>query len=108
MSLPAVNVSVIVPVDVTGTTPQVIVAAQGVGYQIQVLGFLLTSSGSGNGVVADTTPTTLTQVACPGGGLMPPNVGWVMKTADNQGLTVAADTDAVRIVGHIVYMIILG
>lgn len=95
---------VCVAVSQTGESAQTIVAAPGAGYRVRVLGFLLTSSGTGV-VSVKSGSTVLTAVVMPGGGVMPPAAGWHMVGGENEALTVVCDTGGVVTKGHITYQV---
>lgn len=90
-------------VDVTGTTPQTLAPALTPGRAYRVLGFGLTSSGSGIAILKAGT-RELARVQMPGGEVLPPNVDWAMiGGTEHAALTIEADTAAVRVVGHLAY-----
>jgi hypothetical protein len=90
--------------DVTGQTAQTLYAAPGYGLQIRVLGYLLTSSGTGNALLQG-GPAVIDKIALPGGGMRPPHYEWGIVAGHNQPLTIAADTDNVEIVGGVTYIV---
>lgn len=92
-------------VDVTGVTPQQLAPTLDPGYAYRVLGFGLTSSGSGLAVVKAGS-TVVAKIAMPGGEVARPDVSWGMVGADRGPLTVAADTAGVQVVGHLVYDVV--
>ena len=95
---------VCVNIDQTGTTAQTVVAAPGAGYRIRVLGFVLTSSGTGV-VSVKGGGTVLSAVVMPGGAVMPPAAGWNMVASENVALTVVCDTAGVVTKGHLTYIV---
>lgn len=91
-------------VDVTGATPQTVVAGVS-GKRIQLLGCLLTSSDTNVAIVKAGT-LVLTRIACAGGGLLPPSADWELIGAAGDALTVESDTAGKRIVGNVTYKVL--
>lgn len=91
-------------VDVTGTTPQEVVAAV-TGKRIVLLGFLITSSDPCVAIVKAGS-TVLSKVACPGGGMLIPSPDWELIGAAGDALTVEASAASMRIVGNVTYKVL--
>lgn len=89
-------------VDVTGVTPQQLAPTLAQGRAYRVIGFGLTSSGTGVAILKCGS-TEVARVVLPGGEVAQPNIDWGFVGADSGPLTVAADTAGVRICGHVCY-----
>lgn len=89
-------------INVTGTTPQTVAATLTPGNAYRVLGFCLTSTGTGIAIIKAGS-NEVTRIALPGGAVLTPSISWELIGRDSGTLTVVADTAGVQIVGNIVY-----
>jgi len=89
-------------VNVTGTSPQTIAVAPGVGFRNVWLGHGITSNSTCRAIIKSGS-TVLFRINLPGGEVRLPTRDWELFGGDNEALTIESDTGSVQIDGDVTY-----